>query len=110
MAILDLAKVVANDGLLMVYGTLAPEPTPFPIFESWGQAAQLKPFKMMGYSMFSIANDPASLKAATGYLFDKLDSGQLKPRIDRTFSLAEIADAHRYMEKGQQIGKIVVRV
>jgi NADPH:quinone reductase-like Zn-dependent oxidoreductase len=109
-AILELAKVVAKDGLLMVYGTLSPEPTPFPVLESWGQAAQLKPFKMMGYSMFSITNDPDTLRAATQYVFAKLDSRHLRPRIDRTFTLDEIADAHRYMEKGQQVGKIVVKV
>lgn len=108
--VLALAKAMARDGLLVVYGALSPQPTPFPLFESWGQAAQGKPFKAMGYSMLSITGDAAALKAATQYVFDKLDRGQIKPRIDRTFTLAEIADAHRYMEQGQQIGKIVVTV
>lgn len=108
--ILALARSVAKDGLILVYGALSPEPTPFPVFESWGQAAQLKPFKMMGYSLFSITNDPEALEVATRYVFGKLESRQLTPRIDRTFTLAEIADAHRYMEKGQQVGKIVVTV
>jgi NADPH:quinone reductase-like Zn-dependent oxidoreductase len=108
--IVELAKATAKDGLIMIYGNLAPEATPFPIYEAWGQAAQLKPFKMMGYSLFSINNDPQALKIAVAYVFRKLQNGQLKPRIDRTFTLAEIADAHRYMEKGQQIGKIVVTV
>jgi NADPH:quinone reductase-like Zn-dependent oxidoreductase len=47
---------------------------------------------------------------AKGYVFDKLESAQFKPRIDRTFPLSQIADAHRYMESNQQIGKIVVTV
>jgi putative PIG3 family NAD(P)H quinone oxidoreductase len=38
------------------------------------------------------------------------DSGQLRPVIDRTYSLAEIADAHRYMESNANTGKIVVQV
>lgn len=104
----ELARATAKDGLIMIYGNLAPEPTPFPIYESWGQGAQGKPFKMMGYTMFSITGDPVALKNAERYIFEKLESGQLKPRIDRTFPLSEIANAHRYMEKGQQIGKIVV--
>jgi len=108
--ILELAKATARDGLIMVYGTLAPEPTPFPIYEAWGQGAQGKPFKLMGYTMFSITGDPQALANAERYVYAKLDSGQLKPRIDRTFPLAGIADAHRYMEQGQQIGKIVVVV
>ena len=108
--VLELAKATARDGLIMIYGNLAPEPTPFPIFEAWGQGAQGKPFKLMGYTMFSITGDPEVLKNAEQYVYEKLDSGQLKPRIDRTFPFAEIADAHRYMEKGQQVGKIVVVV
>jgi NADPH:quinone reductase-like Zn-dependent oxidoreductase len=64
----------------------------------------------MGYTMFSITGDPGALANAERYVYEKLDIGQLKPRIDRTFPLAGIADAHRYMEQGQQIGKIVVVV
>lgn len=108
--IAELAKATARDGLIMIYGNLAPEPTPFPIYEAWGQGAQGKPFKMMGYTMFSITGDPEALQRAEHYIYEKLQSGQLKPRIDRTFPFAEIADAHSYMEKGQQIGKIVVVV
>ena len=106
--LLQLAQVTAKDGLILIYGNLSPEPTPFPVFEAWGRAAQLKPFKMMGYSLFSITNDPEALKIAIRYVFEKLEARKLTPRIDRTFPLSEIADAHRYMEKGRQIGKIVV--
>jgi NADPH:quinone reductase-like Zn-dependent oxidoreductase len=106
--ILELAKAAARDALILVYGTLAPEPTPFPVFEAWGQGAQGKPFKLMGYTMFSITGDPEALGQAERYICEKLENGQLKPRIDRTFPLAEIVQAHRYMEQGQQIGKIVV--
>ncbi|MEL6362160.1 MAG: NAD(P)H-quinone oxidoreductase [Pseudomonadota bacterium] len=35
-------------------------------------------------------------------------SGQIKPHIDRTFKLEEAAEAHRLMEKGGHIGKIVL--
>jgi len=39
-----------------------------------------------------------------------LQGGQLKPVIARTFPLEQIADAHRYLESNQQIGKVVVTV
>ncbi len=37
-------------------------------------------------------------------------AGQLKPVVDRTFRLAEAADAHRRMEESGQFGKIVLEV
>lgn len=94
----------------MVYGTLSPEPTPFPVFEAWAQGAQGRPFRMMGYTMFSITGDPEALAHAQRYIYEKLDSGQIKPRIDRVFPLSQIVEAHRYMERGQQVGKIVISV
>jgi NADPH2:quinone reductase len=39
-----------------------------------------------------------------------LDAGRCRPAIDRVFPLAQAADAHRYMEGGTHIGKIVLQV
>ena len=39
-----------------------------------------------------------------------LASGQVKPVVDRVFPLDEAAEAHRYMESGRHIGKIVLKV
>ncbi|MDB5576234.1 MAG: Alcohol dehydrogenase zinc-binding domain protein, partial [Bradyrhizobium sp.] len=39
-----------------------------------------------------------------------LESGALKPIIDRTFKFDEIQDVHRYLEQNGQFGKIVVTV
>lgn len=106
----ELAKATARNALVLLYGALAGEPTPFPLYESWGQAAQGRSFKLMGYALFEITQHPDTLDAAVQYVTEKLESGQLKPVIDRTFPLAQIVDAHRYMEAGGQVGKIVVTV
>lgn len=109
-AIKELAKATAKNALLILYGTLSPETTPLPIYESWSQAAQLKPFSIKGYALLEITNDPEAMRQAVKYVYDKVGNGELKPKIDRIFPLSEIVEAHRYMERGQQIGKIVVTV
>ncbi|MCA1748140.1 MAG: NAD(P)H-quinone oxidoreductase [Parasphingopyxis sp.] len=38
------------------------------------------------------------------------EQGRLKPAIDTTFPLAEAADAHRRMEAGEHVGKIVLEM
>jgi NADPH:quinone reductase-like Zn-dependent oxidoreductase len=37
-----------------------------------------------------------------------LESGAVKVLVDRVFPLAEAADAHRYLESGAHIGKIIL--
>ena len=36
--------------------------------------------------------------------------GRLKPVVDRVFSLQDARKAHEYLEKGEQFGKVVLRV
>jgi NADPH:quinone reductase-like Zn-dependent oxidoreductase len=39
-----------------------------------------------------------------------IESGTFKPVIDRRLHLDEIADAYRYVETGQKIGNVVIKV
>jgi putative PIG3 family NAD(P)H quinone oxidoreductase len=39
-----------------------------------------------------------------------LAAGRIKPIIDRVFPLAQVADAHRYMEENRNFGKIILSV
>jgi NADPH:quinone reductase-like Zn-dependent oxidoreductase len=100
-----LAAATARRGIIFEYGALAAEPTPFPLFTALGKQLTFK-----GYVLFELVNDPAALAKAKQYVFDRIVSGQFKPRIDKTFPLREIVAAHRYLESNAQIGKIVVTV
>ncbi len=58
---------------------------------------------------------PASFKSLVAAeiartVWPQVEQGRLKPVIDMTFPLAEAADAHRRMEAGEHVGKIVLTV
>ena len=100
-----LADAAASNATLFEYGALSSEPTIFPLFSSLAKGLTVR-----GYTLYEIVRDPKKLARGKSYVFDGLQSGALKPIIDRTFPLDAIADAHRYMESNQQKGKIMVTV
>jgi len=98
-----LTAAMARGGILIEYGALSPEPTPFPLF-----AVLSKCLTLRGYLIHEITADPAKLAAAKAFVLKGLASGALRPIIARTFPFERIADAHRYLESNQQFGKVVV--
>ena len=100
-----LADAAAPGAIIFEYGALSPEPTTFPLF-----AALAKGLTVRGYTLFEIVKDPGMLARGKQFIYQGLESGALKPVIDRIFPLEDIAEAHRYMESNQQKGKIVVTV
>ncbi len=101
----QLAGVTTPGGIIFEYGALAPHPTPFPLFPALAKGLTIR-----GYTLFEIVKDPDMLRRGKKYIYSGLESGELHPIIDRTFPLAEIVEAHRYMASNQQKGKIVVTV
>ena len=100
-----LAAAASSGGTIFEYGALAADPTPFPLF-----AALAKGLAVRGYTLFEVLANPGASAKAKKYVFDRLAAGNFKPRIDKTFPLSQIVEAHRYMESNRQIGKIVVTV
>ncbi|MCZ0984733.1 zinc-dependent alcohol dehydrogenase family protein [Streptomyces diastatochromogenes] len=99
-----LAQGIAPGGFLVVYGALDPRPTPLP------NAQSFPALNSSTYTLFEITTNPERLGRAVAFVNAGLASGSFNPVVDRTFDLAEIADAHRYMAANGQVGKIVVTV
>ena len=100
-----LAQAAAPGATLFEYGGLSLAPTPYPLMDAIGKGLNIR-----GYVLFEIIKQPAMLAAGKQFVYDGLAAGTLNPVIDRTFTLDNIVDAHRYMESNQQKGKIVVTV
>jgi NADPH:quinone reductase-like Zn-dependent oxidoreductase len=100
-----LAAAAAEGAIIIEYGALSPEPTPFPLF-----VALKKGLSIRGYTLFEITTNAEKLVRGKDYVYNRLKDGVLKPVIDHRFSLDEIVKAHRYMESNVQKGKIVVVV
>ena len=101
----SLAEAAAPRAQIIEYGALAPEPTTYPLF-----TALSKGLVVRAYVLYEFVFEPAIRKRAEEYILKQLEKRNLHPRVDRTFSLTEIVQAHRYMESNQQNGKIVVTV
>ena len=102
---IPLTESMARGGILLEYGALSTEPTPFPQFTVLGKSLTLK-----GYLNGEITNNEAALERAKAFITKGLSSGQLKPVIARTFPLEQIQEATRFLESNAQIGKVVVNV
>lgn len=98
-----LTAAMAQGGILIEYGGLSKEPTPFPLF-----AALSKSLTLRGYLVHEVTTNPEQLAAAKRFILDGIAAGALKPVIARTFPFEQIVDAHRFLESNAQFGKIVV--
>lgn len=100
-----LTAAMSRGGILIEYGGLSPQPTPFPLFTVLSKTLTLR-----GYLLHEILSDPARLAAAKAFILDGLASGSLQPAIARIFPFDQIVEAHRFLESNEQVGKIVVTV
>jgi NADPH:quinone reductase-like Zn-dependent oxidoreductase len=98
-----LISALTDQGVAYIYGALSDGDTPIPVLEMIPKMPAVK-----GYSIRLVVGDDARRKAAVEYVVKGLASGALRPVIDRTFKFDDMVDVHRYLESGEQFGKIVV--
>jgi NADPH:quinone reductase-like Zn-dependent oxidoreductase len=100
-----LITALSFQGTVYLYGALAEGNTPIPVLEMIAKMATIK-----GHNIWLTSGDETRRKAAVEYVLKGLESGALKPVIDRTFRFDEMVEVHRYLENNGQFGKIVVTV
>jgi NADPH:quinone reductase-like Zn-dependent oxidoreductase len=98
-----LAKAAAYQGMIIEYGGLSLESTPFPFF-----TAIRKGLSMRAYTLLEITSDPNALAAAKKYIYDRLADERFIPKIAKTFPFAQSCEAYKYLESNEQIGKVVI--
>lgn len=99
----QLVGAAASHGILIEYGALSLQPTPFPL----GPALH-KQLTMRGYTLREVNADPNLSHTAREYVFDRVADRRFTPKIDKVFPFADTVKAYQYLESNEQVGKIVI--
>ncbi|MFD8073405.1 zinc-dependent alcohol dehydrogenase family protein [Streptomyces sp. NPDC059718] len=104
-ALAGLVGAAAHGGTVIIYGALSSEPTTVPV---WGLI--FKTLTIRGFKVHELTTDVERREAAVDWILDGLARKTLRPVIDTVFPLQDIVEAHRRLESGSQVGKIIVAV
>jgi NADPH:quinone reductase-like Zn-dependent oxidoreductase len=95
----DLLEAARPGGTLVAAGFLDPRPTPFPTST---------PLTVFSYRSFEHTLDAVVVKRMAAFLNAGVRLGALRPAIDAVFTLDDVVEAHRHLEKGLHAGKKIV--
>jgi NADPH:quinone reductase-like Zn-dependent oxidoreductase len=101
----ELARATRSGGLLVLYGALSPDPTVIPPFDIFARDLTVR-----GLALTGLTRADDALAEMKAFVSSGLADGTLRPVIARAFPFDSIADAHRFIEAGEQVGKVVVTV
>jgi NADPH:quinone reductase-like Zn-dependent oxidoreductase len=100
-----LAAASTPGGIIVEYGRLSDQPTPFPVIPVIGKGLTLR-----GHTLGEILRDAQAAADAKQYVFDRVADGRFVPRVAKTFPLQQTVEAYRFLESMQQIGRVVVTI
>jgi NADPH2:quinone reductase len=97
-------RCLATFGHLILYGRAGGPIDPFNL-----ATLSAKSQKVSGFMLPVITrNFPEKTRESAQRCFALMREGRLKLHIDRTFPLAQAAEAHRYLESRQSVGKLIL--
>lgn len=102
----DVVAATAAGGAVRVYGTLAETRmvdarVDLPLFALFGKTLTFA-------SIYAVLFDMARKRQAEDYIREAFARGTIRPQVDRVFKLDQVIEAHRYLERGGQIGKVLL--
>ena len=100
-----LAGAAASGGIILEYGALSMQPTPFPLMNAIGKGLSIR-----GYALWEVSRHPEKFQKAKQYIFERLQDERFTPKIAKTFSLEQPTEAYQYLESNAQVGKVVITV
>jgi NADPH:quinone reductase-like Zn-dependent oxidoreductase len=103
--LLELVDAAAPEAIIHLYGQLSTDVTPLPLIPLLRKGLSIR-----GYTLWEITLNAKRRTKALAFIFERLQSGALRPVIDKVMPLDEIIAAHRYLESGRQAGKIVIDI
>ena len=113
-----LAEAAAPGATIFEYGWLSGAQTSFPLVLALQKALSIRgywlaeitaPELLSGHATGGLMNTER-LARAKNYVYEGVKTGQLKPKIAKTFRFENVVEAYEYMESNEQIGKIVLTV
>lgn len=114
-----LAEGAAAGAQVILYGGMAPNvltTTDFPLLSSLSKGLVLR-----GYTLFELSHwpakfsqypfyDPIAYPKAIADILAGLESGVLKPVLDKEFPFEQLSEAQQYFQGNPQGGKVIVKV
>lgn len=98
--------MLAPMGMVVLFGSIAGQPDPdilTPIHKHRGRSLALRHF-----SIHVLDERPEIRRGAMQEAMAALAAGEITPRIDARFALSQAGEAHRRLESGAVLGKIVL--
>lgn len=96
-------KCLAPFGHLILYGWAGGAPDPVNPFRLFGKAT-----KVSGFVLPVVYGMPDVMREGIEKSFQLMKNGKLKLLIGKSFPLAQAAEAHRFMQSRQSVGKLLL--
>ncbi|MEV1007832.1 zinc-dependent alcohol dehydrogenase family protein [Streptomyces sp. NPDC049881] len=93
-------------GRYVLYGALGGPTLELPALDLLRSGVTVRPYSIS----LRTTTTGDTLRRASAFVTSGLLSGAFTPVVDRVFDLSEVAEAHRHLESGTQVGKIVLTV